>query len=728
MKLTTEIISDKQKALIVSSNSFDFIQILKKRLKKNSVEPYFSSVKPKNIKSFNYCFFIFLKKKYLRIEIHHHHKIKIVEITKTTLSEEELDKILWFAFSTSQEKYLRLISLTKKEKPLLTKTNIFKPYLTKNNLIIGTIIFLILFHLVFLPFSLISSFFIYRSFNNLKKEKIKKTKNYILIASSFNNISKSLYSFSRPTFQIFGLSSLSDNLLDINNESINAINEIEAIFNNSKEIQKMIFIKNKSTADKDDLKLRFQKLNLSLKKLADNIFTINQKLDLPFEKVKSIKNNLIEISDLLSKLKKLLNYFEDILAKETPTKYLIFFANNMELRPGGGFIGSFAILKLKDYEVEELKVYDVYDADGELKAHIDPPKPIAKYLNLPHWFLRDSNFSPDFLENYQKGLFFLEKEMGMTDFNGSILLTTTAIENILTAFNDIYLPDYKETINAKNFYIKTQSYVEKKFFPGSIQKKTFLSNIIQQIIINLENISTPKLLLGLKKSLDEKQITIYFEDKNIQSLFDSSFWSGRVIEPRCLINTDNCIIDYLFPYDANIGANKANFFINRSIYLKTIFNSNEKINHQLLIKYENTSPSEVFPTGYYRNYFQILIPKNSIIKSITVDGIMIEEYDQKDKNDKFSLIGFFFEVPPKKNVEIKINYQLENSIKKGKQIYQMIFQKQIGANNADLILDYQFNKNISLINQNFSPLVKDNSIIYNTNLSTDKIFFIELFN
>lgn len=729
MKLTTEIVSDKQKALIVSSNPFDFIQILKKRLKENSVEPYFSSVRPKNIKSFNYCFFIFLKKKHLQIEIHHHHKIKIVETTGTNLSEKELDKILWFAFSTGQEKYLKLISLTKKEKPLLIKKpSIIKPKLTKNNLIIGAIIFIIFSHLIFLPFSLISSFFIYRSFNNLKKENIEKTENNILIASSFNNLSKNLYVFSKPTFQIFGLSSLLDNLLDINNESISAINEAKIIFNNSKEIQKMIFIKNKSAAEKDDLKLRFQKLNLSLKKLSDNIFTINQKLDLPFKKVKSIKNNLIEISDLLSKLKKILNYFEDILAKETPTKYLIFFANNMELRPGGGFLGSFAILRLKDYEIEELKIYDVYDADGQLTAHLDPPKPIAKYLNLPHWFLRDSNFSPDFLENYQKALFFLEKEMGMTDFNGSILLTTTAVENILTSFDNIYLPDYKETINAKNFYLKTQFYVEKNFFPGSTQKQTFLSKIVQQIIINLENASVVKLLSSIKKSLDEKQITIYLEDKNIQPLFDSFFWSGRVIEPKCLLNTDNCIIDYLFPYDANVGANKANFFINRSIYLKTIFDNNGKINHQLLIRYENTSPSEVFPTGYYRNYFQILIPKNSIIKSITVDGITVEEYDQKDKDDKLSLIGFFFEVPPKKTVEIKINYQLEDTIKKGRQIYQMIFQKQIGANNTDLILDYRFNKNISLINQNFSPLVKDNTIIYNTNLSIDKIFFIELDN
>ena len=30
------------------------------------------------------------------------------------------------------------------------------------------------------------------------------------------------------------------------------------------------------------------------------------------------------------------------------------------------------------------------------------------------------------------------------------------------------------------------------------------------------------------------------------------------------------------------------------------------------------------------------------------------------------------------------------------------------------------------MNQNFSPVVKDGEMIYNTNLSTDKIFLVEL--
>ncbi|MEK7523162.1 MAG: hypothetical protein AAB569_06260, partial [Patescibacteria group bacterium] len=164
--------------------------------------------------------------------------------------------------------------------------------------------------------------------------------------------------------------------------------------------------------------------------------------------------------------------------------------------------------------------------------------------------------------------------------------------------------------------------------------------------------------------------------------------------------------------------------VSRFINLKVNVDSQGKITHLLSLQYKNESPAEIFPTGYYRNYFQILLPLNSKLNQITKDGVLVENIDQID--NQYKLIGFLFELAPGKTVEIKISYQLNEFIKKGKNIYQLIVQKQIGAKNSDLILEYQLNKSISVLNQNFSPIVKDNQIIYNTSLSTDKIFLIEL--
>ena len=68
----------------------------------------------------------------------------------------------------------------------------------------------------------------------------------------------------------------------------------------------------------------------------------------------------------------------------------------MELRPTGGFIGSYAIMTFDKGRLAEIVVNDVYTADGQLKGHVDPPEPIRKYLGEGGWFLRDSNWDPDF--------------------------------------------------------------------------------------------------------------------------------------------------------------------------------------------------------------------------------------------------------------------------------------------------------------------------------------------
>ncbi|MFH0979353.1 MAG: DUF4012 domain-containing protein [Candidatus Roizmanbacteria bacterium] len=746
MRFETEIVEEKQKALIISKINYSFIDFLKSHLKKFSVEPFFSSILPKSYAHFDYFYiidteiplnkiqenidkkfiFIFLQKNkpshsLLKSNLKN---VKIIEVDDYDFRKEEIDKILWFSFSETKEKLLKIGRVTRnlRRPDNEIKINI-KKYFTKKNFIYFTILFFIIVHLLFIPFIMVSSFFFYKSYSDLKEKNYIKLSRDVSVANSLNRIGEKFYSTVRPSYLFFGIALWSDNIIEINKNSTKTLSNTKTVLDNVKEIQRLVFVKNKTVQEKDNLKLRFQKLNQSLEDINDSLIIINQKLDLPLSFIKKLKNNLVEASDLLDKSRKLLVYTESILSQTDQKKYLVFFANNMELRPGGGFIGSFAIITIKNYEIQDIKVEDVYDADGQLTVHIDPPKPIERYLNIPHWFLRDSNFSPDFLENYEKGLFFLEKELGLTDFSGGILITTTAVENILSAFDNIYLPDFKENINSKNFYLKTQFYAEKNFFPGSIQKQVFLSSVIQQILLNLETISSEQFFLAFKKSLDEKQIVVYLDDPTVQTLFDTSFWSGRVIEPKCL-SASFCLLDYLFPYDANVGANKANFFINRYFHLKTTIDSQGEIHHFLSIKYQNSSPSEIFPTGTYRNYFQLLLPKNSLLRQITKDGVLVEDADQKD--DLFKLIGFFFEVPPKKSVEIKIDYQLEDKIENDRKIYQLVFQKQIGANNSDLILDFSLNKNISLVNQNFSPLVKDNQILYNTNLSTDKIFFMEL--
>ena len=216
---------------------------------------------------------------------------------------------------------------------------------------------------------------------------------------------------------------------------------------------------------------------------------------------------------------------------------------------------------------------------------------------------------------------------------------------------------------------------------------------------------------------------IYFDDAKIQKLLDSFYWSGRTIEPSCTTQEDKCINDFIFPFDSNLGLNKVNFFLTRHLDLKIIFDEKGKILNTFSIQFNNDS-ADVFPGGAYRNYFQLLLPREARVKSITKDGVLVEDYNQEI--NQYRKIGLLVEVKPKTIVELKINYELDSILKKGRNVYQLIVQKQIGASNSDFSLELVIGKKLHLLNQNFPALVNDGRIIYNTSLTADKIFFVEL--
>ncbi len=736
MNFVTETVEEKQKILIVSKKNWPFIDILKTALKKYGSEIFFSSQIPRSVENFDYCFFVNETRQlthrhliYLFVNKRHHPipGAKTVDIDGDDLKGQDVDRILWFAFSPTNEPVLKF-TVGQRPPPYKTRINWrlkIKKHLTKKKLLVGFFTLLVLAHLAFIPPLALSTLFTYRAFAAFKKENTASVNDHLRLSSPLLELSQTLYSAVRPTYLFFSVAIIPDNIIDIDNSAQKILQVSLTAFENTQELEKLLLKNNKSSEDKDYISLRLKKLGEETGTLENNLTSLNQKIPSQWEMFSKIKTQITEATDAVDKINKLLPFADDFLAKDTEKKYLVLFANNMELRPGGGFLGSFGILSIKDYTLEGIQVYDVYDADGQLTVHIEPPDPIKKYLGVPHLFLRDSDFSPDFLQNYRQAQFFLEKEMKFTGFSGGILLSTTAIKNLLAAFGDIYLPDFDETINANNFYLKAQMHAEDNFFPGSIQKKTFLSSLTRQIIINMDKVSVSKLSQAIKKSLDEKQIVLYMENANLQSLIDKFFWSGRVITPQCSSQTKDCLVDYIFPYDANVGANKVNFYINRSMYLKTIIDTNGNINHIFSLQYRNDSPSVAFPGGNYRNYFQVLLPENSQLKQVVRDGTLID--DVTEENDgQFKKVGFFFELPPQKQTEIKIEYKLNDAIHKGDETYQLVVQKQIGSNNSDLALELTLPHSIHVLGQNYSPLVKDNQIIYNTTLSADKIFFTEL--
>lgn len=421
-----------------------------------------------------------------------------------------------------------------------------------------------------------------------------------------------------------------------------------------------------------------------------------QEINLPIFKTQMEK--VQQLRQGLAKIKSFLPMASQVLGFEKPKTYLLLLQNNFELRPGGGFIGTVGFLTLNEGKMD-LRLQDVYTLDGELKGHVEPPRAIKDYLNQPHWFLRDSNFDPFFPVNAQRALWFVEKETG-NSLDGVIALDLFLAGKILETLGPLEVSDYQEQITAGNLFFKAQTYIQTDFFPGSTQKKDFLSAVAQALFSRLttdKNLPYLKLTVLAQEAFAQKHLMVYWADPLLEEITLRQRWGGG-------IESSN---DYLMVVDANLGVNKVNYFIKKEISKKVNFTQNGA-DSVVSIDYQNTSPKGVNFGGDYKNYLRILSDKNWSLQKVIVGGAEVKKIDTEEINGKNSA-GFLIDVPAGQTLTVTVFYHRELDPSSYPLNYQILIQKQAGTDNDRLHLELTSQLGV----------VKKELLRYNGDLLTD---------
>jgi hypothetical protein len=434
-----------------------------------------------------------------------------------------------------------------------------------------------------------------------------------------------------------------------------------------------------------------------------------------------------------------LDVWPEIFGFNNEKKYLVLFQNNMELRPGGGFIGSYGILTVKNGQITDFTINDVYDADGQLKGHVEPPFPIRRYLGVVHWYLRDSNYDVSFDKAAATSAYFLNLETG-EKVNGVIGVDVTFVKFLLAAIGPVYVDDYKQTVNADNLFYLTETNADKNSFPGSRQKKNFLSSLFTSIkleLLNKKNIPVTALLENIEDSMLQKHLLFAFDDQTIQKIFNVNNWSSALPETN---DTANEMTDFFGINEANIGIDKANYFIKRSLSKTTTIEQDGTVDSTIFINYKNISDGK-WPGGPYRNYLRLMLPQGSQITSILIgkmkqsiipaitnplvyesknfkqpNGLEVEEYTEQGK----SIFGFIVNVPTKSTVTVTFSYSLPNKVNLNSLSFNYNFQffKQPGTDPYAVSLSLNIPNSFSFVSSaNFQKNGK--TITYDTLAETD---------
>lgn len=386
-----------------------------------------------------------------------------------------------------------------------------------------------------------------------------------------------------------------------------------------------------------------------------------------FEKV----SKLLPIEDDTKKEIEVANQLASEIAKsdDQTRTYLILLQNSLELRPGGGFLGQYAIIKIKNGEVVSSFVEDANLLDQRITAKITPPYPFQRMIQLKNWKFRDSNFSPDFPTNINKAEYFYRLAGGREQFDGVIAANVYVLNHVLELTGPITIPGYGE-YTSENAALKLEEQVEKAYLgedvPAELKqnRKAVMKKLATEILNRLATIKNiPKLAGFVQEEMHNKDIMLNFKDPKLQALAESVHWDGKVAA-----DWNN---DYLMLVDANMGALKSDYYVKRSLEYNVDF-TGEKPVATVNYKYNHTATYGDWRTSDYHSYLRLYVPKGSTFLERHLVGSPFIHED-------FNKTVFGVKVDAVMNHELitTVKYQLPDSITA--ENYQLLIQKQSGV-------------------------------------------------
>lgn len=455
-----------------------------------------------------------------------------------------------------------------------------------------------------------------------------------------------------------------------------------------------------------------------------------------------------EIKKQLSMAVPLVKIVPQIAGYPESKNYLFLLSNNAEMRPSGGFIGTYGILKVADGDIINFDTHDIYAIDGPSEAflRLTPPPPISKYLKVDNWYMRDSNWSPDFPTSAEKALWFYSEEASgiashygapipeapLVNFNGVVSINPTVVADLLGIVGAISVDN--QTFTKENLIDLLEYQVEVAFLSEGIpraQRKEIIAVLADQLMDRLFNLPAAKWLdvIGvLEDRLEDKHILIYETDPDIQDALAGQNWAAEVVETND---------DYVMVVDANLASLKTDPFVERNITYSLSENESDDLIAEVKIHYKNNA-TFTWKTTRYRTYTRVYVPEGSELMSATgqLRGDRLAhpnrepgEVDIYDELGK-TVFGGFISIEPGAEGELVFTYKLPEQISKeirknGR--YNLYFQKQAGTPGYGLTLALEFDKNLKQATPSENEIDwGDNKYYLETDLALDREFDIEL--
>ncbi|MBD3310940.1 MAG: DUF4012 domain-containing protein [Candidatus Magasanikbacteria bacterium] len=311
--------------------------------------------------------------------------------------------------------------------------------------------------------------------------------------------------------------------------------------------------------------------------------------------------------DDIEDLENLISAMNIILGDENLKRYLVVFQNNNELRPTGGFMGSFAVVDVQKGKIMKMEVPGggSYDLQGQLDVYVKPPLPLQ--LTNGRWEFQDANWFADFPASAQKMAWFYQHGRKAT-VDGVIAVNASVLERLIKVIGPLSATESELTLSNENALEELQKEVEVNYDKELNQPKAVIGELLDEVLANLSNANAYdliRLLSEVYEAAEQKEIQVFFNDDASQDECKEFGWTGEIKEVK-----DNQ--DYLMVVNTNIQGQKSDAKIEQAIEHQSVVSEDGSIINTVFIRRKHKGiPGTSFYGVNNISYLRVYVPEGA---------------------------------------------------------------------------------------------------------------------
>jgi hypothetical protein len=328
-------------------------------------------------------------------------------------------------------------------------------------------------------------------------------------------------------------------------------------------------------------------------------------------------NTYLSLQTKSESVQKFLDAFIPWISSAAPHHVLVMLQNPSEIRPAGGFLGSYADVAIASGTITDISAHDVADADTAFTRNIVPPKPLR--LEVSRWRPADANWFFDFPTSASETIaFFNASNLYATAspgyFDAAIAISPKVVSDLLKITGPITVSSTATTFTSDDFLVQIQKIVQAGQASSATYPKQVLRDLMGKLSARLASSTDAErqsITLDASNWVADKDIMAYSRDPDIENFLTAYGVGGDVYELPQNFNGD-----YLALVNANVNGGKSDLSVSEKVAWTSQIGADGMLTDNLIVSRKhngNTSPYWWYKTQN-QVYLQAFVsPDSSLI-------------------------------------------------------------------------------------------------------------------